>query len=180
MLEPQQHGIQAVSATFTTAHGNARSLAHWARPGIKPASSWILVRFTSTEPWQELQYHFLWNSAGLPPPLLAITSWCLLTDINLGGAPKLSSSHFLPRLYHIPSVQWQFPKSISSPDSSFELPTMWISHKWFKLIMSKTKGIIFPNPSSGLCTSVNGDTIHNNAEIRHLEDGAIFHFNFNS
>ena len=27
----------------------------WARPGIEPASSWILVSFFSTEPWQELQ-----------------------------------------------------------------------------------------------------------------------------
>ena len=27
------------------AHGNARSLTHWARPGIEPASSWILVQF---------------------------------------------------------------------------------------------------------------------------------------
>ena len=32
--------IQAASATYTTAHGNARSPTHWSRPGIKPASSW--------------------------------------------------------------------------------------------------------------------------------------------
>ena len=30
---------------YATAHGNAASLTHWARPGIKPASSWILVGF---------------------------------------------------------------------------------------------------------------------------------------
>ena len=29
----------------TAACGNAGSLTHWVRPGIKPASSWILVRF---------------------------------------------------------------------------------------------------------------------------------------
>ena len=28
MPEPQQHGIRAVSATYTTAHGNARSVTH--------------------------------------------------------------------------------------------------------------------------------------------------------
>ena len=28
-----------------TAHGNARSLTHWTKPGIKPVSSWILVGF---------------------------------------------------------------------------------------------------------------------------------------
>ena len=36
----------------------ARSLTYWARPGIDPASSWILVRFISTEPWQE-RHHFI-------------------------------------------------------------------------------------------------------------------------
>ena len=30
---------------YTTAHSNAGSLTHWARTGIKPVSSWILVRF---------------------------------------------------------------------------------------------------------------------------------------
>ena len=51
--------------TYTTAHGNAGSLTQWARPGIKPASSWMLIRFISTEPWQELSIFFLeWFSKG--------------------------------------------------------------------------------------------------------------------
>ena len=37
--------IWVASVTHTAAHGNAGSLAHWAGPGIEPASSWILVRF---------------------------------------------------------------------------------------------------------------------------------------
>ena len=41
--QPQQCEIQALSATYTSAHGNSRSLTHWARPGIEPTSSWILV-----------------------------------------------------------------------------------------------------------------------------------------
>ena len=32
---PQQHGIQAMSVIYTTAHNNARSPAHRARPGIE-------------------------------------------------------------------------------------------------------------------------------------------------
>ena len=52
--KPEKLGIQAASATYTTAHGNAGSLTHWARPGIKPTSSWMLVRFVSAELWQEL------------------------------------------------------------------------------------------------------------------------------
>ena len=46
--------IQAVSVTYTAAHGKARSLTHWARPGTEPASSWILVRFVTVEPRREL------------------------------------------------------------------------------------------------------------------------------
>ena len=45
---------KAVSAAYTTAHGNARSLMPWARPGMEPASSWVIVGFITTEPWQEL------------------------------------------------------------------------------------------------------------------------------
>ena len=42
--QPRSCQIRAVSATYTTAHGNARSLTHCAGSRIKPASSWILVR----------------------------------------------------------------------------------------------------------------------------------------
>ena len=42
-------------ATYTIAHGNARSLTQWARPGIETASSWILGGFVTTEPHWELQ-----------------------------------------------------------------------------------------------------------------------------
>ena len=40
---------------YTTAHSNAGSLAHWARPGIRLESSWILVGF-----------HFHWATKGTP------------------------------------------------------------------------------------------------------------------
>ena len=40
--------------SVTAAHGNAGSLTHWARPGIKPTSSWIRVGFIIAEPQQEL------------------------------------------------------------------------------------------------------------------------------
>ena len=35
----QQRGIWASSATYTTAHSNARPLIHWVRPGIESATS---------------------------------------------------------------------------------------------------------------------------------------------
>ena len=54
MPQPQQRQIRAMSVTYPIAHGIARSLTHWARPWMVPASSWILVRFVSTEPQWEL------------------------------------------------------------------------------------------------------------------------------
>ena len=53
--QPQECQIRATSVTYTTAHGNTRSLTHWARPGIEFESSCILVRFLLAETWWELQ-----------------------------------------------------------------------------------------------------------------------------
>ena len=55
MPQPQQLGIQAVSVTYTTAHSNARSLTHWGGPGNESSSSWMPVRFVTSEPEEELQ-----------------------------------------------------------------------------------------------------------------------------
>ena len=64
--------VGAAAATLHHSHGNSgsmphlqltaqlmampRSLTHWARPGIQPTSSWILVGFISVVPQPELQY----------------------------------------------------------------------------------------------------------------------------
>ena len=64
-LQPEQHWIQATSETYTIAHGNARSLTHWARPGIEPKSSGILVRFVSAVPQQELPHLPYWSKFNL-------------------------------------------------------------------------------------------------------------------
>ena len=42
-----------LSVTYTTAHPNARSLTHWARPGTEPVSSRMQVGFVSAEPQGE-------------------------------------------------------------------------------------------------------------------------------
>ena len=69
--QPQQCGIGATSVTYTTAHDNTGSSTHWLRPGIKPASSWMLVRFVSTAPQQEVQQvKFSWCPITMPPSLL--------------------------------------------------------------------------------------------------------------
>ena len=53
MPQPQQRGMQATSATYTTAHGNGGSLTHWERTGIDTTNSGLLVRFVTTEPQRE-------------------------------------------------------------------------------------------------------------------------------
>ena len=59
MLQPQQRRIWATSLTYTTAHSNAGSLTHWARRGIEPSSSWILVGFiTAMPPWALPNFHY--------------------------------------------------------------------------------------------------------------------------
>jgi len=52
-----------MSATYTTANSNAGSLSHWARPGIEPASSWILVWFISAAPKWELWKKYFWAAS---------------------------------------------------------------------------------------------------------------------
>ena len=63
--QPQQRQIQAASATYTTAYGNARSLTHGARPGMVPTASRFLVGFVSAVPQQELpnfiHLYLLWE-----------------------------------------------------------------------------------------------------------------------
>ena len=60
--QPQQCGIWATSANHSVAHSSARSLTHWARPGIEPACSWILVVFVSAEPQRELLFSVFWGT----------------------------------------------------------------------------------------------------------------------
>ena len=43
--QSEQCRIRAMSLTYTTTHSNTGPLTHWARPGIQPTNSWILVRF---------------------------------------------------------------------------------------------------------------------------------------
>ena len=56
---PQPRRIWAATATYTTAHSNARSLTHSARPGIELVSLWMLVRFLSAKPRWELWMFYI-------------------------------------------------------------------------------------------------------------------------
>ena len=59
--------------TYTTAHSNAGSLTHWARPGIQPATSWFPVRFVNR-----------WATMGIPGlHFVNLSFWFLSSAIVL-------------------------------------------------------------------------------------------------
>ena len=62
---------------FTTAYGNAGSLSHWERPGIKPATSWFLVGLVSTMPQRELQIFHSYKINSLPSTSVLLIDWSL-------------------------------------------------------------------------------------------------------
>ena len=76
-----QHQIQAASATYTTAHGNAGSLTHRGKPGIEPASSWTLVRFC---------FHF--PSVGTPFPFHEFIYGQVVGGCHVGQCRSKASS----------------------------------------------------------------------------------------
>ena len=89
--EPVTYGSSQARSqirAYITAHGNARSLTHRVRPGIKPASSWILVRFVTTELMGTPFFSFFWElnqKALLICPLccfvLSCVRFCLVTEL---------------------------------------------------------------------------------------------------
>ena len=68
----------AASATYTTAHGNARSLTHWARPGIKLTSLQTLCLILTRWATMETPRCFLASSKYCILKLVYIYSRCIL------------------------------------------------------------------------------------------------------
>ena len=96
--EPQQHRIQAAFAIYTTAHGNSGSFTHWVRPGIEPASSWMLVRSINHRTMTGTPYYL----------------YFFVPTFNSG--PIRESQVCCPEQSHkIPGTSW--------PASSFLMPT---------------------------------------------------------
>ena len=85
--------IRAASATYATACSNAGSLTHWERPGIEPASLWILVMFLTC--W-----------ATTEAPSVSFFTWCeIRIQFLLHMAVHLSQYHLLKRLF-FPSLTY--------------------------------------------------------------------------
>ena len=98
---PQQCTIRVTSVTYTIAHGNAGSLTHWVRPGLKPATSWFLVRFVSIVPLRELLYHIFLIHSSVDGHLgcfhvLAIVNAAMNIGVNVSFQMKVLSG-YMPR-----------------------------------------------------------------------------------
>ena len=108
MLQPQQRGIWAASATYTTAHSNTGSLTQWARPGMEPVSSWILARFVNH-----------WAMMGTPPNsifLALILTWVAAFCAQL--PTKVSNWQFC-QSFKLTRVKQNHPSYLPPPRINF-------------------------------------------------------------
>ena len=105
--EPQQCRIWATSATYTTAHGNTRSITHWARPGMEPVSSWILVGFvnhwaTTGTPklkfWAEIRSLTFFMTASMAHESSQAKGWIRAVSHSHGHSRAGSEPHLWPAL----------------------------------------------------------------------------------
>ena len=79
--------------TYTTTHSNIRLLTHSVRPGIEPASSWVLVRFISAEAGQELpHWRYLIVTASSAPSLVHRRQKENLESVICRSVPQVPSS----------------------------------------------------------------------------------------
>ena len=146
--EPHLLPDWATSVTYTRVHSKAGSLTHWARPEIKPTSSWILIGFWTR--WATMGTPFF-HVVLKPQPLLfplqalhsaSLTSLCSSTwakkhvtfpkrPLSLGGSMQFHTT--LP--VGTPSgnchntKSWASPPTVPSPPpwlgSSLLLPHAW-------------------------------------------------------
>ena len=98
---PVQPGAEI--ATYSTAHGNARCLTYWARPGVVPTSSWILSRcFTAELQLPPFLCSMTFISDSWPKTVIAqicsvCPSSCLLSSLwNTFFYPKYLNTKLLP------------------------------------------------------------------------------------
>ena len=113
---PQPQQCQIWAMTYTAACGNARSLTHWARPGMEPKSSWKLVGFLTC-----------WVTTGTPMciflnefcpdicPRVGLLDHVVVLYSDFWGSSILFSTVVVP-MYHV------FPPTVKE-DSLFSTPS---------------------------------------------------------
>ena len=104
--------------TYTTAHGNTRSLTHWVRSGMEPVSSWMLIIFVSTESWWDF-FFFGTSHSVCGSGVQALLHWVLCQA-------AITVSAWLHSFLDLPSMWLQFLAVVgvrfpSFPDGHLEL-----------------------------------------------------------
>ena len=114
--------LSRVCVTCTIATSNTGSLTHWVRPGIKPASSWMLVRFVSTEPrWELLASYFFVTTCDCAPDVCTtwsqegtaevLGSWWLALQV----CNSLQSWEIYQSLFSLDFGEWRTPNKYYLP-----------------------------------------------------------------
>ena len=103
---PARSQIGAASVTYTTAHRNAGSLTHWARPGIELASSQTL-RHVPNLPQFELLITTSWFATlGV---FYINSSQLTMSQLTTGASfPSSLFSHQIPISYSITGSSWYY------------------------------------------------------------------------
>ena len=103
--------IGAAAASVHHRHSNARSLTHWARPGIEPAASWFLVRFVNHWATMGTPASFLIWIMGVTSSLVMVctpTVLCLLLE-NKRLKTEVGSCYWLKFFHGFPSPGIKIP-----------------------------------------------------------------------
>ena len=150
--QPQQRGIWAASAIYTTAQSNTGSLTHWARPGIKPASSWMLVRFISAAPQWELWNPVFFNEHQNTPYKFVANCTAHFQFSSCGGGCALLfgcsafplSFAFSPLRTFCSNHSWFWlPLSISSWTYNLKWIHFWNNGEWLRsFLKSESLGLL--------------------------------------
>ena len=111
---PHPHQIWALTETYTIAHGNAGSLAHWARPGIEPETSLFLVGFVSTPPCRELHPTCAFDVLNLPTGLTILPDNFSLVNLGSKEQPIQILNVDIKHLTY-PLFFWPHPRHMEVP-----------------------------------------------------------------
>ena len=130
-----------MSATYTTAPSKARSLTHRARPGIKHASSWILVGFitswatTRTPYWNVLNLQNEELECTIPQDIWALKCYMWNYMENTTAFPKDIN------VWHHNGLFW----ALSDPSTKLQCmvgslgSSVVAQRKWTQLISMRTQ-----------------------------------------
>ena len=117
MPQPQQRRAWALSEIYTTGHGNAGSLTHWARSGIKSTTSWLLVGFVSAVPqwelWKDsLILGTLWKTLEKDSDCSGWITWSLACPAGMGIGLANSTRGYVWR----GEAPWSLEKGVLFPE----------------------------------------------------------------